>query len=74
MDNNLENQILEFVQNRHEKSESTATRHVHIRFGIEIIQAEKIFQVLVQKNKILKYYDKDYDEDRYTPKKKVVKE
>jgi sugar-specific transcriptional regulator TrmB len=67
MDENTENQILEFIQNRHKKDESTASRHIHIRFDIEIIQAEKILETLSQKNKISKYYDASYQEDRYLP-------
>lgn len=68
MDEIIENQILEFVQNRHKKQESTGSRHVHIRFDIEILQAEKILETLTLLNKISKYYDKDYQEDRYIPK------
>jgi alpha-D-ribose 1-methylphosphonate 5-triphosphate diphosphatase PhnM len=67
MDENTENQILEFIQNRHKKDEATASRHIHIRFDIEIIQVEKILEVLAQKNKISKYYDTSYQEDRYIP-------
>ena len=67
MKENVENQILEFVQNRYKKEESTAARHIHIRFDIEIIQAEKILEILSQKNKISKYYDTSYQEDRYKP-------
>lgn len=67
MNENIENQILEFVQNRHKKDESTGSRHIHIRFDIEILQADKILNTLTQKNKISKYYDRDYQEDRYVP-------
>ncbi len=67
MEENTENQILEFIQNRHKKDESTASRHIHIRFDIEIIQAEKILETLSQKNKISKYYDTSYQEDRFLP-------
>jgi alpha-D-ribose 1-methylphosphonate 5-triphosphate diphosphatase PhnM len=66
MDENIKNQILEFIQNRHKKGESTASRHIHIRFDIEIIDAERILETLSQKNKISKYYDTSYQEDRYT--------
>ncbi len=51
MDENTENQILEFIQNRHKKDESTASRHIHIRFDIEMTQAEKILETLSQKIK-----------------------
>jgi alpha-D-ribose 1-methylphosphonate 5-triphosphate diphosphatase PhnM len=67
MDENTEKQILEFIQNRHKKDESTASRHIHIRFDIEMTQAEKILETLSQKNKISKYYDTSYQEDRYLP-------
>jgi len=67
MDENTENQILEFIQNRHKKDESTASRHIHIRFDIEIPDIEKILDILSQKNKISKYYDTSYQEDRYLP-------
>ena len=65
MDGIIENQILEFVQNRHKKNESTASRHIHIRFDIEILDAEKFLESLTLKNKISKFYDEDYQEDRY---------
>ena len=67
MNENTENQILEFIQNRHKKDESTASRHIHIRFDIEIPDVEKILDILSQKNKISKYYDTSYQEDRYLP-------
>ncbi len=67
MDENTEKQILEFIQNRYKKDESTASRHIHIRFDIEMTQAEKILETLSQKNKISKYYDTSYQEDRYLP-------
>ena len=70
MNKSIEDQILEFVQNRYKIKESIAPRHVHIRFDIEIIRAEKILDTLTQKNKIVKYHDKEYQEDRYTPSKK----
>jgi hypothetical protein len=64
---NLEGRILEFVQNRHKNKESTGSRHIHIRFDIEISNAEKILETLTQKNNISKYYDNDYQEERYFP-------
>lgn len=67
MEEKLENQILEFIQNRHNKEESTASRHIHIRFDIEMLHAQKILETLSQKNKISKYYDKDYQEFRFKP-------
>ncbi len=67
MEGITENLILEFIQNRYKKGESTASRHIHIRFDIEIPDAEKILDILSQKNKISKYYDTSYQEDRYRP-------
>ena len=67
MGKNIEKQILEFVQNRDKIDESTTPRHIHIRFGLEMSRAENILETLTQKNKILKFYDKDYQENRYMP-------
>jgi len=67
MEGNLD-RILEFIQNRHKKGESTGPRHVHIRFDIEMARAEKILDAFSQEDKISKYYDKDYQEERYLPK------
>ena len=64
---NLENQIAEFVQNRHKNGESTASRHIHIRFGIEIENAETILESLSGKHILSKNYDKEYQETRYIP-------
>jgi hypothetical protein len=63
----LEESILEFIENRHKKGEGTASRHVHIRFGLDIPQVEKILETMREKTKISKYYDKNYQEDRFTP-------
>ena len=62
----LEEQILEFVQNRHKKGESTASRHIHIRFDIEINEAEEILENLATNGKISKSYDAEYQENRYS--------
>ena len=67
MEKDLENKILEFVQNRFKKGESTASRHIHIRFGMEIEDAEKILRLLSEKETISKNYDKEYQEIRYVP-------
>jgi hypothetical protein len=64
---NLECQILEFIENRHKKGEATASRHIHIRFGLEITEVEKILESLIEKTKISKYFDENYQEDRFTP-------
>ena len=62
-----ESQIYEFVKNRNDKGETTASRHIHIRFDIEIAKIEKILNRLVQKEMISKLYDKEYQEDRFAP-------
>jgi len=69
--NDLETQISEFIINRYKKGESTAPRHIHIRFGTEIDNIEKILEKLLNKDQISKYYDGQYQEDRYTSKKPV---
>ena len=66
MSQNLEEQVLEFVQNRHKKGESTASRHIHIRFDIEIPEANEILEKLATKGKISKSYDEEYQENRYS--------
>ena len=66
MSENTLEQIFEFVQNRHKKGESTSSRHIHIRFGIEIAQAEEFLAKLHTKKRISKFYDEDYQEDRYS--------
>ena len=66
MSQNLEEQVLEFVQNRHKKGESTASRHIHIRFDIEISEAEEILEKLATNDKISKSYDEEYQENRYS--------
>ena len=66
MSQNLEEQVLEFVQSRHKKGESTASRHIHIRFDIEIPEAEKILEKLATNGKISKSYDEEYQENRYS--------
>jgi hypothetical protein len=67
LDENIENKILEFVQNRYKIDEATAPRHIHIRFDLDISYVEIILETLAQKNKISKFYDKDYQENRYIP-------
>jgi len=69
--NDLENKILEFIKNREKNKESTAPRHVHIRFGIEIEEIEEILKRLSIKEKISKSYDRQYQEDRYSSVKSV---
>lgn len=68
----LEDKIIEFIQNREKNKESTAPRHIHIRFGIEINEIEEILKRLSTRDKILKSYDIQYQEDRYFPVKTVI--
>jgi hypothetical protein len=67
MSEEIESQIYEFIKNRHGKGETTASRHIHIRFDIEIAKIEKILTSLVQKKIVSKSYDKEYQEDRFAP-------
>lgn len=67
MSEETESQIYEFIKNRQYKGESTASRHIHIRFDIEIAKIEKILNSLIQKEMISKLYDKEYQEDRFAP-------
>ena len=67
MSKEIESQIYEFIKNRHDKGEKTASRHIHIRFDIEIAKIEKILNRLVQKGLVSKLYDKEYQEDRFVP-------
>lgn len=66
MSKDIQEQIFEFVQNRHKKGESTSSRHIHIRFGIEISEAGKYLAELHTSGKISKYYDEEYQEERYS--------
>ena len=72
MSQELEAQILEFVDSRQQKGESTASRHIHIRFGIDIENADKILDELAENGKISKKYDEQYQEDRYSPNDAVL--
>ena len=69
--NDLDTKILLFIQNRHEKGESTSSRNIHIRFGNEMCEIEIILNKLFEKNWISKYYDSQYQEERYIPKNSV---
>ena len=62
-----------FIRNR-KKKESTAPRHIHIRFDIELLDIEKILQSLVAKKEIKEVYDSDYQENRFNLSVKAVKE
>ncbi|MFB5614513.1 MAG: hypothetical protein ACE5RI_05370 [Candidatus Nitrosomaritimum yanchengensis] len=67
MSEEIESQMYEFIKNRHGKGETTSSRHIHIRFDIEIAKIEEILNKLVQKEMISKLYDKEYQEDRFSP-------
>ncbi|MFZ9006491.1 MAG: hypothetical protein ACO293_06900 [Nitrosopumilaceae archaeon] len=72
MSQEIESQVLEFVGSRHKKGDTTASRHVHIRFDIDIESAEQILDKLAQNEKISKKYDEQYQEDRYSSNKAVI--
>lgn len=61
--------IFEFIKNRTNQKESTASRHIHRRFDIDMEQAEQILIDLSEKKLIEEFYDKEYQENRYTLKK-----
>ena len=61
--------IFEFIKNRTDQNESTASRHIHRRFDIDMEQAEQILTDLSEKKLIEEFYDKEYQENRYTLKK-----
>ena len=68
MDQEINLKINEFIKNRHEKGETTSSRHIHIRFGLEIDKIEECLKQLELENQISAYYDSDYQEERYIPK------
>ena len=61
--------IFEFIKNRTDQNESTTSRHIHRRFDIDMEQAEQILTDLSEKKLIEEFYDKEYQENRYTLKK-----
>ena len=61
----LKEKILEFIKNRSEINETTATRHIHRRFGMVEEEIEKILEELFEENKIKKIYDEEYQENRF---------
>lgn len=63
----LEYQILEFIVNRHQVSESTTFRHIHRRFDLDYENTEKIITNLLHKDLIYKFYDEEYEEYRFLP-------
>lgn len=64
-ENDLKEKILEFIKNRSEINETTATRHIHRRFGMPEDEIEKILERLFEENKIKKIYDEEYQENRF---------
>jgi hypothetical protein len=67
MTEEIESQVYGFIKNRHNKGETTASRHIHIRFDMEFVKIEKILKNLVQKRLVSKLYEKEYQEDRFAP-------
>ena len=75
MDQEIYLKINEFIKNRNEKGESTSSRHIHIRFGLEINKIDECLKELEIENQISAYHDSDYQEERYIPKdQKSVRE
>ncbi len=65
MNENIKETILEFIKNRSEINETTATRHIHRRFGIVEEEIDKILDELFEESKIKKIYDEEYQENRF---------
>lgn len=65
-DVNIKEMIFEFIKNRSEINETTATRHIHRRFAIADDEIEKILEEFFDENKIKKIYDEEYQENRFT--------
>lgn len=65
MNENIKGTILEFIKNRSEINETTATRHIHRRFGIVEEEIDKILDELFEESKIKKIYDEEYQENRF---------
>jgi hypothetical protein len=61
--------IFEFVKNRSIQNESTTSRHIHRRFDIPIDEAEIILKEMLANNIVEEFYDKEYQENRYSIKK-----
>ena len=67
-DQAIKNTIIQFIENRAKQKESTTSRHIHRRFDIPLEKAGKILLELSKKNIIEKFYDQEYQENRYAPK------
>ena len=65
----LEKIIFEFIKNRASQKESTTSRHIHQRFDVDMEKAKQILTDLSEKKLIEEFYDKEYQENRYTLKK-----
>jgi len=65
----LEKIIFEFIKNRTNQKESTTSRHIHRRFDVDMEKAEQILTDLSEKKLIKEFYDKEYQENRYSLKK-----
>ena len=65
----VEKIILEFIKNRANEQESTASRHIHRRFDIDMSKANQVLTHLARKRLIEEFYDEEYQENRYTLKK-----
>ena len=61
--------IFEFVKNRSIQNESTTSRHIHRRFDIPIDEAQIILKEMLANNIVEEFYDKEYQENRYSIKK-----
>ena len=61
----VKEKILEFIKNRSEINETTATRHIHRRFSMVEEDIEKILEELFEENMIKKIYDEEYQENRF---------
>lgn len=68
LNENLENDILAYIKNRKNQNESTTARHIHRRFDISMKDSEKTLEKLTEIKIIEKYYDNEYQENRYTIK------
>ena len=66
VDDDIEKSIFEFIKNRSLEKESTASRHIHRRFGISMDDAEKLLVTFAKKNLVKQFYDDEYQENRYT--------
>jgi len=64
----LEKTIFEFIKNRTNQKESTASRHIHRRFDITMEKAQLVLTSFLEKKVIEEFYDIEHQENRYTLK------